>query len=53
MIKNIAIIGAVIVLTLGTIDAHAGQPFPIQSNRSAGAPCMGFDFGELELLTFF
>ena len=32
MIKNIAIIGSVIVLTLGTIEAHAGQLFPVQNS---------------------
>jgi hypothetical protein len=32
MIKNIAIVASLIVLTLGTIEANAGQPFPLQNS---------------------
>ncbi|MFH0960330.1 MAG: hypothetical protein V1897_16680 [Pseudomonadota bacterium] len=31
MIKNIAIVTSLIILILGTIEARAGQPFPLQN----------------------
>ena len=32
MIKNIAMVASVIILILGTIEAHAGQPLPLQNS---------------------